>query len=151
MQLIKSRDVLALVDLTADQLREWTNRRAFIPADIKPKGSGSPARYSWRTVLLLRVVIVLKDEFRVELQANRNLFAAIREELAGFSFPALWGMALALHGMRWCEVIDPRAPVAMDGNVLVVHLDSHLEVLSVGFRISEPMPQLPLFPALGIR
>lgn len=151
MQLIKARDVLALVDLSADQLREWTIRRALIPADVKPKGRGSPARYSWRTVLLLRVAVVLKSEFRVELQAHRNLFAAIREELAGFSFPALWGLALALHGMRRCEVIDPRVPVAKDGNVLVVHLDPHLEVLSVGFGISEPIPQLPLFPALKIR
>lgn len=151
MQLIKARDVLALVDLSADQLREWTIRRALIPADMKPKGRGFPARYSWRTVLLLRVAVVLKEEFRVELQAHRDLFAAIREELIGFSFPALWGLALALHGMRRCEVIDPRMPVSKDGNVLVVHLDPHLEVLSVGLGISEPMPQLPLFSALDIR
>ena len=151
MQLIKARDVLALVDLSADQLREWTIRRALIPADVKPKGRGFPARYSWRTVLLLRVAVVLKSEFRVELQAHRNLFAAIREELAGFSFPALWGLALVLHGMRRCEVIDPRVPVAKADNVLVIHLDPHLEVLSVGLGISEPMPQLPLFPALKIR
>lgn len=151
MQLIKARDVLALVDLSADQLREWTIRRALIPADMKPKGRGFPARYSWRTVLLLRVAVVLKEEFRVELQAHRDLFATIRGELIGFSFPALWGLALALHAMRRCEVIDPQVPVAKDGNVLVVHLGPHLEVLSVGFGISEPMPQLPLFPALDIR
>jgi hypothetical protein len=150
MQLLKKRDVLGLVDLSADQLREWTNRRALIPADVKPKGRGSPGRYSWRTVLLLRIAVVLKVDFQMELQAHRDLFAAIRENLADLSFPALWGMALALHGMRRCEVIDPRAPVFFDGDVLVIHLDPHLEVLSVGFGISAPMPQLPLFPALDV-
>lgn len=143
--------MLSLVDLSANQLREWTVRRAFIPADIKPKDCGSPARYSWRTVLLLRIAVVLKDDFRVELKAHRNLFAAIGEELYHFSFPALWGRALALYEMHRCLVVDPWMHVAMDGNVLVIQLNPHLEVLSKGFGTLEPMRQLPLFPALGVK
>lgn len=151
MQFIKTRDALSLVNLSANQLREWTVRRALIPADIKPKDCGSPARYSWRTVLLLRIAVVLKDDFRMEMKAHQDLFTAIAEELKHFSFPALWGAKLALYEMRRCVVIDHRMPVAMDGDVLVIHLNSHLEVLSKGFGTLEPMRQLPLFPALGVK
>ena len=151
MRLIKTRAVLGLTGLSADQLREWTSRRALISPDVKSKGRGSSARFSWQTVLILRLAIVLKDEFRLELQAHRELFVQIRDLLNRASFPGLWDMALALHGMRSCELVDPERLVSMDGNVLLLRLNPHLEVLSVGLGIARLPLQLSLFPAVPVQ
>src|ERR1700731_232831 len=70
VRLIKSREVLALTGLSADQLREWTVRRALVQSDVPARKRGSEAKFSWQTVLLLRLVVVLRTRFHVELQAH---------------------------------------------------------------------------------
>src|SRR4029450_10411018 len=56
---------------------KWTSRRALIEADIRPKSKGSPARYTWQTILVLRVALTLRERFHVELQAHKPLFDSI--------------------------------------------------------------------------
>ena len=68
MGLIGTRDVLALTGLSGHQLREWTGRRALIQADVPARGKGTQARYSWQTVLVLRLALVLRQEFHLNLQ-----------------------------------------------------------------------------------
>ena len=98
MQFVSTRDAVRLTGLSTEQLREWTSRRDLIPADIKPKGHGSPARYSWQTILLLRLAVVLRDRFKLELQAHRDLFSDLRTALGSMSFVSLWGKAILLRG-----------------------------------------------------
>lgn len=152
MQLITTRDATRLTGLSTEQLREWTSRRALILPDVKPKGHGSPARYSWQTILLLRLAVVLRDRFKLELHAHRDLFAQLGSALTHSSFLSLWGKELALYGGTQWSLIDPR-----DGNVfpedcILLRLDPHLQHLSDSFSLPRPTPasQFQLFPALGI-
>lgn len=151
MRLVGSREVLQLTGLSADQLREWTVRRALIQADVPAQKRGSEAKFSWQTVLLLRLAVVLRTRFHVELQAHRDLLVAARELLDGTSFPGLWGATLAIYDLRRCELLSPRAALAADEDAVLLRLNRHLDVLSQGFGLFDPVAQLPLFPAVPIR
>jgi len=150
--LIQSKQVLKLTGLTADQLRDWTHRRALIEPDLKPRGPGTRALYSWQTVLILRLAAVLRDRFHVELQAHRELFSALRAGLAGISFPALQGCLLAIYDMRRCEIVATNNAVlsAVSEDVVLLRLNPHLDVLSAHFDPQEPALQLPLFRAVQV-
>ena len=128
--------VSQLTGLSTEKLREWTSRRALIPADVRPKRKGCPAKFSWQTVLLLRIAVLLRDQFSLELQSHKGSFAALREELRNRSFIALWGQRLALHhGGAWLflDEGDP-GPVS---DYLSIRLAPHLAVLRDGFALSD--------------
>lgn len=152
MQLVTTRDATRLTGLSTEQLREWTSRRALIPPDVKPKGHGSPARYSWQTILLLRLAVTLRDRFKLELQAHRGLFSELGLGLGHASFLSLWGKALVLHGGQRWSLIDPGDVGVVTDDCIVLRLDRHLRELSESFSL--PKPSLPgqfqLFPALGV-
>lgn len=152
MQLVTTRDATRLTGLSTGQLREWTSRRALIPPDVKPKGHGSPARYSWQTILLLRLAVVLRDRFKLELQAHRDLFAELGTDLARTSFLSLWGKSLALYGGAKWGVVDPSDVGAAIDDCIVLRLDPHLRQLSESFSLPQPAAasQFQLFPALGV-
>ena len=151
VRLVGTKDVLRLTGLTADQLREWTVRRALIQPDLPAQRRGSEAKFSWQTVLLLRLAVVLRTRFHIELQAHRELLLAARELLDGASFPALWETTLAIYDLRRCELLSARNVVAADEDAVLLRLNRHLDVLSQGFGLPDPVTQLSLFPALPIR
>jgi len=104
-----------LTGLSTEKLREWTSRRALIPADIRPQGKGSPAKFSWRTILVLRVAVLLRDLFSLELQAHEAAFADLRKLLHSQSFIALWGKRLALGpNGTWAFLNDAEAAIETD-------------------------------------
>lgn len=152
MRLVRSRDVPGLTGLTADQLREWTVRRALIQPDEPAQKRGSEAKFSWQTLLVLRLAVVLRTRFHVELQAHRELLGSVRQLLDGASFPGLWGGSLAIYGLRRCELLTARStPLSAEEDAIVLRLNRHLEALSQGLGLTEPVAQLPLFPAVGLR
>src|ERR1700693_5004541 len=112
VRLIRSRDVLRLTGLTADQLREWTVRRALIQPDVPAQKRGSEAKFLWQTVLLLRLAVVLSTRVHVAVPAHRELLPSARELLDGASFPALWDSTLAIYDMRRCELLSAGNDVA---------------------------------------
>ena len=135
-----------LTGLSTDKLREWTSRRALIPADQRPKRKGSPARFSWQTILVLRVAVLLRDHFSLELQAHKPAFADLRKLLRAQSFIALWGKRLALGpGGAW-TLLDGAGGV-LEGNALLIALDPHLAILRDGFALPSASEerQLDLF------
>ena len=152
MRLVPTRQALQLTGLSAPTLREWTSRRALIPADVPPKNQGSPAQYSWQTMLLLRLAVTLRDRFHLELQAHRSLFASLRRGLRGRSFIALWDKTLALYGHDEWHLVDADAdPLRQDA--VVILLNPHLHILSEGFALPKPAAvagQLDLFPATPV-
>jgi len=152
MELVPTRQALRLTGLSGPTLREWTSRRALIPADLPPKNQGSPAQYTWQTILLLRLAVTLRDRFHLELQAHRSLFASLRRGLRGRSFVALWDKALALHGRdEWLLVEVSAEPLRQDA--VVILLNPHLMILSEGLALPKPAGgagQLDLFPAMPL-
>lgn len=151
VRLIRSRDVLTLTGLSADQLREWTVRRALILPDIPASRQGQQAQFGWQTVLLLRLAVVMRSRFHIELQVHRDLLARARDLLSGRSFPSLWGSRLAIFGLEDCALLAANEPIPADQDTIVLRLNDHLEILSQGFGVTEPIAQLQLFPAVGIR
>jgi hypothetical protein len=152
MHFVSTRDATRLTGLSTEQLREWTSRRALIPPDVKPKGHGSPARYSWQTILLLRLAVILRERFKLELQAHRDLFTELRVGLARTSFLSLWGKSLALYGGAKWDLIDSRDDKAIADDCIMLRLDPHLQHLSGSFSLPQPVvsAQSQLFPALGM-
>lgn len=151
MRLIKSRDVLTLTGLSADQLREWTVRRGLIHADVPALRQGQQAQFGWQTVLLLRLAVVMRAQFHIELQIHRDILARARELLCGRSFPSLCGNRLAIFGLEHCALIGANESVPADRDAIVLRLNDHLEILSQGFGVTEPIAQLQLFPTVGLR
>jgi len=152
VRLVKSRDVPALTGLTSDQLREWTVRRGLVQPDEPAQKRGSEAKFSWQSLLVLRLAVVLRTRFHVELQAHRELLASARKLLEGAAFPGLWGGTLAIYGLTRCELLSARKPLPLaEEDAILLRLNRHLEALSQGFGLPEPVSQLPLFPAVGLK
>ena len=151
VRLIGSRDVLKLTGLSADQLREWTVRRRLIHPDVPASRQGQQAQFGWQTVLLLRLAVVMRSRFHVELQVHRDLLLRARELLNGRSFPGLWNHRLVIFGLDSCALLGGSDPLSADQDAILLRLNAHLEALSQGFGVSDPIAQLPLFPAVGLR
>ena len=150
MRLVPTRQALQLTGLTPAKLREWTGRRALIPADVPPRSQGSSAQYSWQTILVLRLALTLKDKFCLELQAHRGLFISLHRSLKGRSFITLWDHVLALRGSADWALINEVREEPLDADAIMLRLDPHLEILAAGFALPDPRRaagQLDLFPA----
>lgn len=152
MRLVPTRQATQLAELSTDQLREWTTRRALIPADLQSRGRGASAQFAWQTLLVLRIAVSLRDRFHIELEHHRPLFAALREHLSQTSFIGLWGRALAIYDVaRWEILAAGQAPASAE-QAIVVLLDPHLTVLSHGLALpGRPSEgQLELLPAIAL-
>lgn len=149
MRLLQAGEVQKLTGLSSDQLREWTSRRGLIEADAKPSGPGTRALFSWQTVLLLRIAVVLKERFHIELQSQKSLFSALSVVLGKASFPALRETALVLQPDGVFNIVPLKMSrhATAKADCLILLLDPHLSVLSTQFGMSESLRQFPLFPA----
>jgi hypothetical protein len=137
----------ALTGLSIDKLREWTSRRALVPADVRPKKQGSPAQFSWQTILVLRIAATLRDKFHLELEAHKPFLSGFRRQLRKTSFIALWGQKLALVSNGSWKLVNDTDDVAGEDAVLI-RLDPHLANISLGFALPNPFNgqgQLDLF------
>lgn len=153
MRFVPTRQALPLTGLTPAKLREWTSRRALIPADIPPKSQGSSAQYSWQTILVLRLALTLQDKFCLELKAHRDLFTSLRRNLKGRSFIALWDHVLALRGATDWALIREAGDEPFEADAIILRLNPHLEILAAGFALPDPRRsagQLDLFPATPV-
>lgn len=153
MRFVTTPDASMLTGLSTATLREWTSRRALIPADVPPKGKGSPAGFTWQTVLLLRIAVTLRDRFHLELQSHRGLFASLKSGLRRTSFIVLWGKTLRLQGGDVWALVGDADEAPFNDDAVVIRLDPHLETLSIGFSLPRPVlssGQLELFPARPI-
>jgi hypothetical protein len=153
MRYVTTRQATRLTGLSTAKLREWTSRRALIPSDVPPKSQGSPAKYSWQTILLLRVAAALRNRFHLELQAHQTLFLSLRVALRGKSFIALWDKRLVLYGTADWSVTDEADISLLRDDALVIRLNPHLAVLAEGFALPNPVGavgQLDFFPATAV-
>lgn len=153
MRYVTTRQATRLTGLSTAKLREWTSRRALIPADVPPKNQGSPAQYSWQTILLLRIAATLRGRFHLELQVHQALFTSLRTALRGKSFIALWGKKLVLYGTADWSIMDELETSLLRDDALIIRLHPHLSVLAEGFALPNPtgaIGQLDFFPAMAV-
>lgn len=107
-----------------------------MPADVRPKGKGSPAQFSWQTILVLRVAVLLRERFKLELQAHKGSLADLRQVLRANSFIALWGQRIALSSGGVWSLVDGVGQ-APENDALLIQLDPHLRVLADGFALPD--------------
>ncbi|MEX3956760.1 hypothetical protein [Trinickia sp. EG282A] len=153
MRLVPTPVASRLTGLSTEKLREWTSRRALVPADVRPRQKGSPAQFSWQTILILRLALLLRDQFGVELQFHKENFAKLRMELRSASFIALWGRRLALTSQGELLLLDDQAPLPANDAIFIC-LDPHLSIIRDGFALSDATAataQLELFPLSSVR
>lgn len=136
LRLVTTPVAARLTGLSTNKLREWTSRRALIPADVRPAGKGCPAKFSWQTILVLRIASVMRERFALELQAHEAALAGLRRELSLRSFIGLWGQRLAFApGRGWTVESGEAVP---DGDALfLIRLDPHLCALRDGFALED--------------
>lgn len=151
MRLIRAAAVQALTGLTSDQLREWTSRRHLIAPDEKPSGPGSRALYSWQTVLLLRLAVVLREKFHVELTSHKSLFLGLAKMLKNYSFPALYDSILVIMPGGEFRLYQCREYSGVSCDALVINMNPHLEILSSEFQPANELHQFHLFPAIAVK
>jgi len=153
MRYATTPQVSKLTGLSTATLREWTNRRALIPADILPAGKGSPAQFTWQTVLIIRVAASLKNGFHLQLQAHQSLFASLRAALHKTSFVGLWNKVLVIdNDLEWTIVCYTDAVVPAN-DALFIQLNPHLEILSSGFafpQLASAHGQFSFFPTQSV-
>jgi DNA-binding transcriptional MerR regulator len=143
-------EVSQLTGISIDTLREWSSRRALIEADLRPKSKGSPARYAWQTILILRIAVTLRDRFHVELQASKPLFDAIRAAIQHASVRDLRGKLLALYDShRWAFIEEGQEILHPNADSILLRLEPHLDVLASSLPWIEAAArptQIELFP-----
>ncbi len=136
MRLVSTPTACELTGLSTDKLREWTSRRALVSVDVRPKRKGSPAKFSWQTILVLRIAVLLRDQFSMELQTHKASFATLREELRNRSFISLWGQRLGLGSDGSWTFVEANEK-ALGADVLLMELDRHLAILRDGFALPD--------------
>jgi hypothetical protein len=136
LRLVTTPVAARLTGLSTKKLREWTSRRALVPADVRPEGKGCPAKFSWQTILVLRVASLMRERFVLELQAHEAALADLRQELSRRSFIGLWGQRVAFApGRGW--TFDAAEVVPNGDALLLIRLDPHLCVLRDGFALQD--------------
>ena len=110
MLLVTTSVASQLTGLSTEMLREWTIRRALIPADLPSKVKGSPAKFSWRTIWTLRIAVSLRQRFNLELQAHKASCWRLRGELETKSFDTLPGSQSGPYSRRRVEHCSAQTP-----------------------------------------
>jgi hypothetical protein len=148
MRLIQASDASHLAGVTHHQLREWCARRGILTPDVPGAGRGRHALFSWQTVLAIRLLRELHERFGAEVGAWKGALGEFRELLNGRSFPGLWSALVAFPDRDHARLLDDRWVQAEA--MLILPLTPHLQAIAQGFPLP-PEPQLPLFPAVGLR
>jgi len=148
MRFATTPETAELTGLSVETLREWTNRRALIPADIPPRSKGSPAQYAWETVLILRLAVSLRSRFHLQLQAHRTLFAELKEALRTRGLSGLKSVTLALFGNGRWALIDDMQRENVNEEALLIGLKAYAEPLFAAFGLVDDSGslQIELFP-----
>ncbi len=148
MQLMQTADASRLAGLTTHQLREWCARRGIVAPDVPGAGRGRHALFSWQTVLTLRLLRELNERFGAEVGAWKGALSEFRTLIGGRPFPGLWSTVVAFPDRDHARLIEDRS-IPTDA-LLLLPLAPHLHVIAEDFALP-PEPQLPLFPAVGLR
>lgn len=149
-RLFQAADALALAGVSRSQLREWCGkgRRGIIAPDVSAQGSGRVALYSWRTLVVIRVLHHLQTRYGIEVSAWIGAVAEFRSCLEARSFLAAWQCAAQFGSNETCTLVpeaDP--PSALDG--LFIRLEPHMAPMATAMAIPRS-DQLPLFPLVAI-
>ena len=147
LNLVSTPVASKLTGISTDKLREWTSRRALIPADVRPQRKGSPAKFAWQTILVLRLAVLLRDHLAVELEAYSATLTDLRDHLRATSFIGLWGRRVALAPCGSWSFLD-EGNLMVETDALILHLDPHLVVIRDGFSLPDAATaagQLDLF------
>ena len=100
-----------------------------------------------RPLLVLRLLLVLHNEFAAEVGAWAPAAKDLRDKLNSTSFPSLWHLSVFFPNRHTALLVDDANKVGHSG--LILPLEPHLTVLS--FKLSLPPPdQLSLLLPMAV-
>src|SRR3954465_7229555 len=109
MQLVQASDAAHLTGLSMHQLREWCGRRGVVTPDVPPSGRGRHALYSWQTIISLRLLKSLQENFGVEVGVWKPAISQCQILLQKKSFPTLWGLAFLFIDMKTVVLTEEKS------------------------------------------
>lgn len=130
---VQAADAIRLTGLSANQLREWCGRREILEPDVAPGGPGRHALYGWQTLLVLRVLLVLQEEFGAEVIAWAKAARGFRKLVDKRSFPSLtsgWVFFADCNQAALFESVKRGSPIDAG---LLLPLKPHMDVLAMAF------------------
>lgn len=148
MRLFQASDAGRLSGLTPHQLREWCGRRTVMKPDVPAAGRGHLALFSWRTILVLRVLNELHLRFGIEIGAWSAAMAELRAKLEGRPFQSLWNTSAAFASRSEATIGAER--LGTPNSHLIIPFNPHLEILATEDALP-PELQLPLFPVMVVK
>lgn len=102
-------------------------------------------RFSWHTLLVLRLASELKTRLHVELHAHRDTFSELQTEFRRTSYISLWESAVVLSAPGRLVVTGmANLNLGPEEAVVVLPLLPHLRVLTSEFGLRDAMRQYPL-------
>lgn len=146
--LFQAGEAAKLAGITANQLREWTGRRAIISPDVPGRGRGKHALFGPTTVLVLRILGELHARFHVEVGALSSLAERLRSDLGAAPFISLYGRAVAITDLADCEIIT-LSQTRITKAVVIIPFESHLIAISETSELRDQIMQFQLFPAIS--
>jgi hypothetical protein len=131
--LVQAADATKLTGLSSNQLREWCGRREILEPDIAPSGPGRHALYGWQTLLVLRVLLVLQEEFGVEVVAWAKAARRFRKLVDKRSFPSLTTAWVFFADCNQAVLLESIKRGSRVDAGLLLPLKPHLDVLATAF------------------
>ena len=120
----------------------------IIVPDMPGAGRGRHALFSWQTILALRILRELHERFGAEVGTWKPAIDEFRQLIKGRSFPGLWSTVAAFPDRDHARLVEDRA--VLPGAWLTLPLAPHMQAIAQDFALPSE-PQLPLFPAVGLR
>jgi hypothetical protein len=143
MQFYQSAETLVLTGLTKSQLREWCTVRALLEPDVPADGPGRHAMFAWHSILALRLLKSIREDWAGEVARWAGAVRHFRESIRGVPFPALWGSVVIFEDLYSSRLVKVSGH-DFGHPSLSMPLDPHLLVLASRMAITPP-DQLSLF------
>lgn len=146
--LFQAGEAAKLAGITANQLREWTGRRAIISPDVPGRGRGKHALFSPATVLVLRMIAELRTRFLMEVGPLSSMAEDLRAHLAEIPFMALYGRAVSIKSPDEYDIIN-LSHAKVSASAVVIPFEGHLVAISETCGFRDQLTQFQLFPVMS--
>ena len=152
MTLVATRRASELTGLSTSKLREWTSRRALIPADVT-----APRAKDLRPSTLGRLSSYCGwQSFYVTASISNSTLTVMSSPVCDKSFKRLrsshfWEKSLAIHDSGRWSLLDPRESAVPEGDALLIHPGSSSASTLPDFRSTKPIQSLLVSSTFSLR
>jgi len=127
---VQASKAAEVTGLTEHQIKEWCIRRSLLRPDRPPAGRGHHALFGWRTLLALRLLRELHEEFGGTVAYWAPILSQWRDDLVSKPFHSLYEHSVILE--KGVARISRVIPNSSSMPFIVLPLNHHLVALAAG-------------------